>query len=387
MFAFFRSSSNEPDGTLYNKLIEAIKSRNSLEVLALIPKMKNEELAKPNIYGNTPLSLALNKKLEAVCEVLVSRMSDKDISIIETYVEHRETYFTLAAIKGFKGVCENLAPRMSNEAINVINARKHTALTLAADKNLPQVCIKLIPIMFDEVINVTENRHKDSALRKAIWNDLDVVCQMLIPVTSKENINYIDVSDRTLLILAAQKGMKVVCKMLISRMIEDNSLDIINHVISKGELKGESALSLAEKQKGFEDICELLQKSHEEYKEQKQKENEKKCEESQPKKIISEDINKLLNELKDGAYNNKNIIEFSISAKIEKLEKNANDLSEIYTNIQDIINHNKNTKAKLLALEKHLNQIIDAQTINTEQQISLEALGDVSVEFSNSRGV
>lgn len=321
MFAFFRSSSNEPDGTLYNKLIEAIKSRNSLEVLALIPKMKNEELAKPNIYGNTPLSLALNKKLEAVCEVLVSRMSDKDISIIETYVEHRETYFTLAAIKGFKGVCENLAPRMSNEAINVINARKHTALTLAAskgkgwgeiceklilkmdkkvintiteanntaltlaaDKNLPQVCIKLIPIMFDEVINVTENRHKDSTLRKAIWNDLDVVCQMLIPVTSKENINYIDVSDRTLLILAAQKGMKVVCKMLISRMIEDNSLDIINHVISKGELKGESALSLAEKQKGFEDICELLQKSHEEYKEQKQKENEKKCEESQPKK-------------------------------------------------------------------------------------------------------
>ncbi|MGI4753330.1 MAG: hypothetical protein ACRYE8_06380 [Janthinobacterium lividum] len=158
--------------------------------------MKNEELAKPNIYGNTPLSLALNKKLEAVCEVLVSRMSDKDISIIETYVEdnveHRETYFTLAAALGFKGVCENLAPRMSNEAINIINARKHTALTLAvskgkgwgeiceklilkmdkkvintitganntaltlaADKNLPQVCIKLIPIMFDEVINVT----------------------------------------------------------------------------------------------------------------------------------------------------------------------------------------------------------------------------------------
>lgn len=246
--------------------------------------MKNEELVKPNIYENTPLSLALNKKLEAVCEVLVSRMSDKDISIIETYVEHRETYFTVAAALGFKGVCENLALRISNEAINVITAHKHTALTLAADKNLPEVCIKLIPIMFDEVINVTENRHKDSALRKAIWNDLDVVCQMLIPVTSKENINYIDVSDRTLLILAVQKGMKVVCKMLISRMIEDNSLDIINHVVSKGELKGESALSFAEKQKGFEDIYELLQKSHEEYKEQKQKENKEKCEESQPKK-------------------------------------------------------------------------------------------------------
>lgn len=29
MFAFFRSSYNESDGTLYNKLIEAIKSRSS----------------------------------------------------------------------------------------------------------------------------------------------------------------------------------------------------------------------------------------------------------------------------------------------------------------------------------------------------------------------
>lgn len=99
---------------------------------------------------------------------------------------------------------------MDFEVINTITGTNNTALTLAADKNLPQVCIKLIPIMSDEVINVTENRHKDSALRKAIWNDLDVVCQMLIPVTSKENINYIDNSDRTLLILAAQKGMRVV---------------------------------------------------------------------------------------------------------------------------------------------------------------------------------
>ncbi|MGI4753329.1 MAG: hypothetical protein ACRYE8_06375 [Janthinobacterium lividum] len=105
-----------------------------------------------------------------------------------------------------------------------------------------------------------------------------MVCQILIPVTSKENINYIDASDRTLLILAAQKGMRVVCEMLISRMIKDNSLDIINHVVSKGELKGESALSLAKKQIVFKDICKLLQKKHEEYekyKEQKQKEDEK----------------------------------------------------------------------------------------------------------------
>ncbi|WP_341792459.1 hypothetical protein [Rickettsia endosymbiont of Gonocerus acuteangulatus] len=63
------------DTVLYNKLIQAIKSERSLEALELIPKMKNEELAKPNNYGNTPLYLALNKNLQAVCEALVLRQN------------------------------------------------------------------------------------------------------------------------------------------------------------------------------------------------------------------------------------------------------------------------------------------------------------------------
>ena len=113
------------DTVLYNKLIQAIKSEKSLEALELIPKMKNEELAKPNDYGNTFLRLALNKNLQAVCEALVLRMSDEDINVIETYVqnpvEQKETYFTLAAAKGYKVVCENLAPRMSKETIFVKN--------------------------------------------------------------------------------------------------------------------------------------------------------------------------------------------------------------------------------------------------------------------------
>ena len=264
---------------------------------------------------------------------------------------------------------------MDKEVINNITKTNSTALTLAADKNLPQVCIKLIPIMFDEVINVTENRYNDSALRKAIWNDLDTVCKMLIPLTSKENINYIDNSDRTLLTLAAQKGMKVVCEMLISRMIKDGSLDIINHVISKGELKGESALSLAEKHKGFEDICKLLK---EKQTEEEQKQNKEKCEELQPKKMISEDINKLINELKDSACINKNIIEISISQKINQLEENTTDLPTIYANIQDIINCNNNTKAKLIDLQNRLNEIIDAQ----REVYNSEVLGGVLPESS-----
>ncbi|WP_395476235.1 hypothetical protein [Rickettsia endosymbiont of Pantilius tunicatus] len=90
--------------------------------------------------------------------------------------------------------------------------------------------------------------------------------------------------------------------------------------------------------------------------------------------------------MKDSANINKNIVEYSIDNKIKKLSEDS-DLSKIHKDIQDIIDYNNNTKEKLLALKDHLNQIIDAQTINTEQQISLEALGDVSVEFSNFRGV
>ncbi|WP_395476236.1 hypothetical protein [Rickettsia endosymbiont of Pantilius tunicatus] len=114
--------------------------------------------------------------------------------------------------------------------------------------------------------------------------NLETVCQMLIPMAPKENISYIDNDDRTLLILAIQKGMKLVCEMLISRMIEDKSLDILNHVISKGKLKGESALSLAKKQEGFEDICKSLQTQQDAYEEPKQKKYEEKFEEPLPKK-------------------------------------------------------------------------------------------------------
>ncbi|WP_419235524.1 hypothetical protein [Rickettsia endosymbiont of Nabis limbatus] len=210
--------------------------------------------------------------------------------------------------------------------------------------------------------------------------NLETVCQMLIPMAPKENISYIDNDDRTLLILAIQKGMKLVCEMLISRMIEDKSLDILNHVISKGKLKGESALSLAKKQEGFEDICKSLQTQQDAY------EDEEKFEEPLPKKTILEDINELSIKMKDSANINKNIVEYSIDNKIKKLSEDS-DLSKIHKDIQDIIDYNNNSKEKLLALKDHLNQIIDAQTINTEQQISLEALGDVSVEFSNFRGV
>ncbi|MCC8467373.1 MAG: hypothetical protein LN589_01290 [Rickettsia endosymbiont of Eriopis connexa] len=107
---------------------------------------------------------------------------------------------------------------MYSETINTITKTNNTALTLAADKKLVEVCKTLIPRMSDEAINVIENKHKDSALRKVIRNDMDEVGQMLIPRTSDDTMNVIDRAGNTLLITAAKKGMNAVCILLISRM-------------------------------------------------------------------------------------------------------------------------------------------------------------------------
>ncbi|WP_341791245.1 hypothetical protein [Rickettsia endosymbiont of Gonocerus acuteangulatus] len=71
------------------------------------------------------------------------------------------------------------------------------------------------------------------------------------------------------------------------------------------------------------------------------------------------------------------IIEISISQKINQLEENTTDLPTIYASIQDIINCNNNTKAKLIDLQNRLNEIIDAQ----QEVHNSEVLGGVLPEY------
>lgn len=158
---------------------------------------------------------------------------------------------------------ERLIDKIKNIELFNQHGGGNTALILAADKKLPIVCKKLIPKMSNEAINITENTHKDSALRKAIRNDLDDVAQMLIPRTFKDNINVIDrYPGNTLLILAAKKGMKTVCILLISRMSDE--LELINHVNKEGDTAASvAAASVASKDTNFKEVVDLLQQKQE----------------------------------------------------------------------------------------------------------------------------
>lgn len=264
----------ESDEALYDKLTKAIKENNTIEAKKLIEKIKNTELFnKANASHNTLLHSAIEQGLEEVSEILISKMSNDAINIIEKYVlsgeQKGETYLTLLASKGFGKACEMLIPRMSNETINTITKTNNTALTLAADKKLPEVCKKLIPRMSNNAINIIDNKlidnkHKDSALKKAIRNDMDEVAQMLISSTYDNNIYVIDkYSEDTLLITAAKKGMKTVCKMLISRM----PLELINHINKAGDTAASvAAASISSKDtENFKEVFDLLQEKQEEF--------------------------------------------------------------------------------------------------------------------------
>jgi len=248
---------------------------------------------------------------------------------------------------------ERLIDKIKNIELFNQHSGGNTALILAADKKLPIVCKKLIPKMSNEAINITENTHKDSALRKAIRNDLDDVAQMLIPRTFKDNINVIDrYPGNTLLILAAKKGMKTVCKMLISRMSDE----IINHVNKEGDTAASvAAASVASKDTNFKEVVDLLQQKQEAFLKTITKQN-------------VENSLKTVNSDLESAFNaNKKTLK-DLFEKIQKLGDDKAALLRINTKIENITNNNTISK-KLTDLEGHLDQIIAKQPISDDTNV------------------
>ncbi|WP_277360821.1 hypothetical protein [Rickettsia asembonensis] len=139
----------------------------------------------------------------------------------------------------------------NNNLFNQSDENGNTALILAADAGLEKVCLKLIPKMTLNGINTIENIRGQPALVKAIWRDLDNVCVELIPLTSKDHINAIDNCGRTLLMLAAKKGMTTVSKMFINLMPPEMIIHVDN--------EGNTAASYASTDKAFAETMNLLQ--------------------------------------------------------------------------------------------------------------------------------
>ncbi|GAA5251714.1 hypothetical protein [Candidatus Rickettsia kedanie] len=103
---------------LYDKLTKAIKEKNTIEAKKLIEKIKNTELFnKTNASHNTLLHSAIEQGLEEVSEILISKISNDAINIIEKYIlsgeQKGKTYLTLlpSNSKDFGKACEMLIPR------------------------------------------------------------------------------------------------------------------------------------------------------------------------------------------------------------------------------------------------------------------------------------
>lgn len=286
-------------------------------------------------------------------------MSNEAINIIEEYIlsgeQKGETYLTLLASKGFGKACEMLIPRMYNETINTITKTNNTALTLAADKKLTEVCKKLIPRMSNDAINIIDNKHKDSALKKAIRNDIDEVAQMLIPGTSNDNIYVIDkYSENTLLITAAKKGMKTVCKMLISRM----PLELINHINNAGD----TAASIDTE--NFKEVFDLLQEKQEEF--------------LKTITIAKQDIENSLKDLESVFNTNKKTLDV-LFEKIQKLGDDKAALLKLDKQIGNITNNNIISK-KLIDLDNYVNCLVDNQKTQDDTSKILGGVEGVPLE-------
>ncbi len=210
------------------------------------------------------------------------------------------------------------------------------------------------------ILFIIDNKHKDSALKKAIRNDMDEVAQMLIPGTSNDNIYVIDkYSENTLLITAAKKGMKTVCKMLISRM----PLELINHINNAGDTAASVAAASIDTE-NFKEVFDLLQEKQEEF--------------LKTITIAKQDIENSLKDLESVFNTNKKTLDV-LFEKIQKLGDDKAALLKLDKQIGNIANNNIISK-KLIDLDNYVNCLVDNQKTQDDTSKILGGVEGVPLE-------
>jgi ankyrin repeat protein len=118
---------------------------------------------------------------------------------------------------------------MSPEAINAVSNDGDTALIWAASNDMQEVCEMLIPKMSPEAINAVSN-DGDTALIWAASQGMKEVCEMLIPKMSPEAINVADKSGKTALDYAISGDHKQI-EQLIKPVLATNPIIIEEHEV------------------------------------------------------------------------------------------------------------------------------------------------------------
>ena len=149
---------------------------------------------------------------------------------INQLTDNNDTVLTLAANKSVGKICEILIPKMTDQAINQVNNYGNTALIAAASSHLEKICEVLIPKMTEQAINQA-NHECDTALIFAVRNSLKKVCEALIPKMSYEAINCESTNSSwfgfTAFTWVTLNGDKKICELLIPK----TSPEVIIHIL------------------------------------------------------------------------------------------------------------------------------------------------------------
>nr|WP_253310125.1 ankyrin repeat domain-containing protein [Rickettsia endosymbiont of Ceutorhynchus assimilis] len=201
----------------YEKLIEAIKTKNTTEAQKLIAKMDILELSKVDNGGETALTLAAYKGLDKVCELLIPKMSNEAINQINNY---GNTALILATKNGFKNICDLLTNK--EEQQQAYNQQ----LILAIEENKIEEAKNLIFLINSKYLNNVDNNN-NTALHYTVDKSLTELSMVLIQKMSKEAISIRNIYNNTALHYATDNGLEEVSWFLINKMTQE-ALDMVN---------------------------------------------------------------------------------------------------------------------------------------------------------------
>jgi Ankyrin repeat len=115
------------------QLISAIRKGQTQKSINLANEIESEELndTKDSAW-NTPLMWAAYFKQEKICEILISKMSDKAINAVSLC---SYTALTQAATQDLTAICEMLIPKMDPKIIDIEGPNGDRAFDIAAKHN------------------------------------------------------------------------------------------------------------------------------------------------------------------------------------------------------------------------------------------------------------
>lgn len=176
----------------------------------------------PDMFGQTPKGLAMERGNPSVLRVLEPSALDKE------FAEGALTPLMLAAHGGDLSAVQALVIDQGIDACQAISANGTTALSAAAEQGHETIVSALLPLNTDTVVGTGGIDHDLSRallhpLLLAVRNAHETVARMLLAAGAP--LNFVDQQGRSALLHAAGIGHAGVCKLLVNARAECHHAD------------------------------------------------------------------------------------------------------------------------------------------------------------------